>query len=687
MGFGSLWEESPNCFAPVPSAGSLAVMIRAFQWDLARQIERPEVLHDLLPHYAEWGYQQLYLHLEDAVAYPSLPGVARADAWGWGELEGLVAAAGRVGIAVVPIVNLLGHTQYLIKHPDYRELNELLGPDGRPMAVGQVCPLHPRMGEVAERLLGDVAPLCTAGWVHVGLDESFHLGRHPLSRAEIKEVGLAGHFAGHVRRLHERASARGLRLGLWADMLALLPEAVPLLPAGIAAYDWFYHPFARQPRMELYNFATYDLAPALAARGIGYWACPMNGAFRHEAAPVYGERLANILAWWRRARRTGAEGMLVTSWEPSRLGLETTTLVDASAASLWLEGDEPDDPAALLARGLARMPAEKGGAGRMGAVRAAASARTLLQADQHAFAGYARWEINASWAVVGARGESAAGAKRAANFFARAEARAPRAMLKATLALQAGLARRDVFVREAALGVFRIRRARVARHGERVEAAVKALRAQAEGFEQALRGAERAARVIWAASRPQGRESPWREIFAQDRARLKAWRAWLRAGRFFEASPVCGKWQLRFTVHNFVPALQKVLVEQRGRDGRWQVLHERFAIEFRADAARPRSAVRQGFAALVEVPELRLRIAVRGLGQVRVQGIVLTDGVEERRPVNLTRAARPVVGKVAPKAGFPDLDWANNADELELVFREVEAGLDNDGADGALTKT
>ena len=47
-------------------------MLRAFQWDLARQVERLGWLLAQLPRYAAWGYDELYLHLEDAVEFPSL---------------------------------------------------------------------------------------------------------------------------------------------------------------------------------------------------------------------------------------------------------------------------------------------------------------------------------------------------------------------------------------------------------------------------------------------------------------------------------------------------------------------------------------------------------------------------------------------------------------------------------------
>ena len=71
--------------------------VRAFQWDLARQVERLDFLLKLLPRYAEWGYQELYLHLEDAVEYPSLPAVARPGAYTCAQFTRLVQAATAAG--------------------------------------------------------------------------------------------------------------------------------------------------------------------------------------------------------------------------------------------------------------------------------------------------------------------------------------------------------------------------------------------------------------------------------------------------------------------------------------------------------------------------------------------------------------------------------------------------------------
>ncbi len=641
-------------------------MIAAFQWDLARQVERLDWLLAQLPRYADWGYRELYLHLEDAVEFPSLPGVARRGAYSRRQFARLVGAAGRVGIGVVPIVNLLGHSQYLIKVPGLRDLNELRAPDGSPLASGQLCPLHPRTLEVADALIRDVSPFCSAGKVHVGLDESFHLGRHPLCAAEIAQVGIAAHFGRYVQRLNGVASARGLRLGLWADMLALVPEAIAHLPPGVIAYDWYYYPFGSRPRIELRNFAECDIEPALRARGIEYWGCPMNGAFRHEALPNFGERLANIRDWWRRCRSVGAGGMLVTSWEPSRLSTEMTTLVDAAAACLWLDPGVDDAPG-MLALGFRRVFGGTGGP---------ELSRLALACDERAFSGHARWEINDRWDVSAGRGGlSRFEAERA--FFARLAARGgalPRPF-RASIEFRLYLAERDVYVRATACSILALRR-RLARSGPgdtRVKRGIESLLQSAARFEARVRSGRVAARKLWRLTRNKHPAGPNERISAADAVRLRSLRRWLGRceadpRRLASASPVLGAWQLRFDVILERPALQRVVVECRGPGGGWTELHSRTMIEFRAAAARPRTSIRREFSVPVDGPHAALRIALRGLGQVAIARVELTDGVKSLAPRGWRAASRKALGRPAPGSGFPDLDWGRDTGAVDLDF-------------------
>ncbi|MBX7120656.1 MAG: family 20 glycosylhydrolase [Opitutaceae bacterium] len=640
-------------------------MIRAFQWDLARQVERLDWLLAQLPRYADWGYQELYLHLEDAVEYPSLPFVARSDAYRHRDLAVLVERADRLGIKVVPIVNLLGHTQYLIKTPELRHLNELCSADGTPLERGQVCPVLPQTLETAEKLFNDVRAFCSAGKIHVGLDESFHLGRHPKSREEISAIGLAAHFARYASHLHEQISRRGLKMGMWADMLVLLPEAIPLLPRGIAAYDWYYYPFQSRPRMELYNFREYDLAPALRARGIDYWGCPMNGAFRFEPLPLFSDRLGNLRSWWKRCHQVGAAGFLVTSWEAYRLAIETTTVVDAAASALWRE-PSIDDDVGMLAHGFSCLHPRA-------TVREVRGwARSALACDAHAFCGYARWELNDRWDGISTRTRFARTSAEL-RFYSRIQRQNLPAPFDSSLAFRRYLAQRDILVQDAARGVWRLRRLRRKERHTGFATELQRLHEDAMAFRKALKEGQAAARAMWNRSRNRRSRGQNLEILEADRQRLRSWITWLKRlkkdHRHVEgANPVTGSWQLQFSVHTFAPALQKVVVEEQSVSGDWQPTGARFTIEFRAEAARPHTRVRREMAAPVTRPDATFRIGVRGLGQVIISGVELTNGVATLTPVTESRQTRTTLGKPAPHQGFPDIDWSTNTDAWVFQF-------------------
>ena len=594
-----------------------------FQWDLARQVERLDWLLAQLPRYAEWGYNELYLHLEDAVEYPSLPGVARSDAYTYREFQRLVSAATKAGIKVVPIVNLLGHTQYLIKRPELRDLNELRAPDGSPLERGQICPLHPRTLEVAEKLLRDMAPFCTAGKVHVGLDESFHLGKCPRCRADIRRRGRAAHFATYVHQLRGLAVEQGLHLGLWADMLYFVPDAVPLLPRDVAVYEWYYYNFPRRPRVELFNYVESDLGERLCARGNEYWGCPMNGAFRYEPMPHFRDRLENILSWWRHCQRLNATGFLMTSWEPNRLALELTTVVDAAAASLWLDRGV-SEPAEMLERGFARV---------FGRKTARRSAQVALACDRFPFGGYPRWEINSNWNTVSRR-ESVGEYRREEKYF-RELARTGRkgrtslpGPLQTSVEFRHYLAQRDLAVRTA---------------DER------------ETLPAAIAAGQQAAKAMWASTRERGTHGPNEEILRADAARLKDPTA-------FEP-----KWQLCYVVNNFQPGAHLVAVEQKRPDGKWETLQACHTHEFQNRAARRHGGLRREHAAPVDwdgSPQTlpRLRLVLRGLGQVKLEDVALTNGTSHF-PLRLRRK---IIGRPVPLRGWPALDWTRNRDAIEV---------------------
>jgi len=300
---------------------------------------------------------------------------------------------------------------------------------------------------------------------------------------------------------------------------------------------------------------------------------------------------------------------------------------------------------------------------------------TALAADKFPFSGYPRWQINDRWDVL-ATHESVANYAReesALRTLAKSAGKLPPA-LGASLQFRHYLAQRDRFVRAAAQSVFLARRHLA--DGKTALAAKVVAQAgrDAAQLEKESMKARRAARTMWQSSRDPRQHGPNEEMLVRDAQQLRAWRAWLRHAQKKPAlaqgaTPVCGRWQLQFAVHNFAPALQKIVIEQQGPDGSWKELHNVFTIEFKAAAAQPRAKIVRETSVPVDTADAQLRIAVRGLGQVAISGITLTDGVTARSPTGSRK--RIILGQPAPRSGFPSINWEHNAGEVEMDFSRV----------------
>ncbi len=633
---------------------------RAFQWDLARQVERIDWLVAQLPLYAEWGYQELYIHLEDAVEFPSLPQVGRKNAYSYKEFSFLVNQATSCGIKVIPIVNLLGHTQYLIKVPELNYLNECLDNNGKPLASGQVCPVNPDTIKIAELLIRDIAPFCTAGKLHVGLDESYHLGKHPFSRKEIDHIGLSAHFARYVGKLNALCNAYGLILGMWADMLALLPDAISLLPRGISAYDWYYYPFNKRPKLELRNFDSYDVSKALKRQGIDYWGCPMNGPFRYEVLPVFKERLINCIDWWKRCLETKASGYLVTSWETQRMGAEIPRLVDAAVAGLWLEKEY--DPKTLLELGCKRI---YGKGGRK-------TAQILWKTDRYPYSGYTRWMINSNWKSLYDAGNLKRWRKEDHFFKVLNKVKDLETSVSLLLRLRGYIAARDLWVRESSQQIDALQECILLSDNKVLRKHLNFLSLHTLKFKKHLISVRSVAKKVWARTRNPKERGPNELMLIEDLKRLEMWNSWLVAakkniGKVRKESVFGSPNRLLFTVENKFPALQRISIQQQHKGGSvWKELFSTFFIEFLAKAAVKKTVLEYPLSIPLIGTKIgqkpSLRVSVQGFGKLYIRNIRITDGIT-------THNLRPdtiCLGQDAPKKGFPVFDWTLDKDFIQI---------------------
>ncbi|SCL26592.1 hexosaminidase [Micromonospora rhizosphaerae] len=347
--------------------------VRGVHLDLKGPALAPSYLDGLLARLGALRVNTLLVEYEDRFPYPAELDLAAPDTV---DVPALLATAARHGMTVVPLVQCLGHLEYALRRPRWRNLAE----DDRHQ---QLCPMLPGSLEFFAGTLDAVlAAHPEADLVHIGGDEPWSLGACQRCAGQRRPDLYAQHVAAAARVVIEA----GRRPVVWDDVLYAErdPALVDALPAETVLMPWEYAATGRTGWARWGNpqtvVATSDLvasappgaplvpvaslppeerrlietvksgdhplpwARALAARGrtvIG--AAAARGADGPNAAhPHWSRRLANVGMWAAQARSLGIEGVVSTAWaaydtvSPPCEPLPTAEpVLAASAARYW----------------------------------------------------------------------------------------------------------------------------------------------------------------------------------------------------------------------------------------------------------------------------------------------------------------------------------------------------------------
>lgn len=177
--------------------------------------------------------------------------VAAPDTLTRPQLRQIVDEARDLGLEIIPLVQCIGHLEWLLQHEQYADIRE------EDQVRAQLCPSNPRSpavwAELTEQVLDFVGPCAR---VHIGGDETRQLGVCPRCAARAAEAGKGRLYADHVNQVCAWLAERGIAPIIWDDILCTHPETMDVLHEAAEVMYWDY-------------WTTQDPSPLLVARGSG----------------------------------------------------------------------------------------------------------------------------------------------------------------------------------------------------------------------------------------------------------------------------------------------------------------------------------------------------------------------------------------------------------------------------------
>ena len=264
------------------------------------------------------GATHILLEWEDMLPWSGdLAVLACPHAFTAKEVERVLKAARELDLEVVPLVQTLGHLEFVLKHNAFAPLREDRDD------FGTLCPVNQQAHQLVGNMLSQVATLHPYSTkVHIGCDEPT-LGVHAetVSASASDADGLAGVLVGHVQRTALAARSLGCECLMWHDSGMGMEERCleRLLGTGVTLIIWDYRP-------QLDN-ATVRFADTLTSRAQGVpplLATAYKGGDAPDAViPKEEDRMSNQRAWLqyvgrRQTAPTPIAGVVLTGW--SRFG-------------------------------------------------------------------------------------------------------------------------------------------------------------------------------------------------------------------------------------------------------------------------------------------------------------------------------------------------------------------------------
>lgn len=339
----------------------------AVHLDLKGVAFRPSYLPQLLGDLASQGVNAVLIEYEDLFPFDPASGIDvvqdRKTLWSRATLARFLALAKRHGIEVIPLQQCLGHFEYVFRWRRYRAL----ALDRKYPSTVDIA--NPRAVALVHAMLRQVLEAHPdSRYVHLGMDEAHALVVH----AKANKLDVVELFLSHLSSLCDLCEAHGKKPIIWSDMLEdhmnarslrlfeKFRERVVLCPwdygtsgettsvGRIAGWRfsrrWLDRPedpaapaiggghtfiedlpeavrrvvgkdlrtraagglpgFTSMFQADLWRRLGFDVLGAAALR------CSTNLA----TLPTYNRQSANLRAWGAAVRRSGAIGLVGTSW-------------------------------------------------------------------------------------------------------------------------------------------------------------------------------------------------------------------------------------------------------------------------------------------------------------------------------------------------------------------------------------
>lgn len=206
-----------------------------FHMDFNHVSLRKEYICRWLERLSDMGYNAILWEIEDKVQLETCSDVIWPEALSKNEFRSILNYSRKLGLEPIPLLQTIGHAEYILKHDAYCHMRELKNRhDCYCTSNLDVRSFLKNMAEEYLDMFGDIQHF------HIGGDEAYIFASCPKCKAAAERLNSNSLYAEHIIDIAQPIIARGVRPGIWSDMMLSHPENIEYIPKNLAIWDWNY---------------------------------------------------------------------------------------------------------------------------------------------------------------------------------------------------------------------------------------------------------------------------------------------------------------------------------------------------------------------------------------------------------------------------------------------------------------
>ena len=316
-----------------------AILQRAVHYDTKHHQDKMSYVKSFIKELADYKINMFVWEWEDKFAYPSHPEIGAPGAFTPAEIRDVTAYAKKYHIQIVPLVQGLGHSSFILKWPQFAHLREI------PASNFEFCPLKEGTYDLLFDLWKDAMDATPGSeYIHVGSDETYELGlceECQKKAAEISKKGIYHLFTDKVAKyiLSKKRKPMVWEMPMGWEMnnngMAVKPNKGLVLTEDDTRRQMMIDN-ARRAKQLGYEVFFYDPNPGIEPLFLPYF-------YRDETDTDNMGCLEESYNVLKKAATSGVyDGMIRTSWDDAGLHNQMWMLSFVTSAAFSWNGTSPD---------------------------------------------------------------------------------------------------------------------------------------------------------------------------------------------------------------------------------------------------------------------------------------------------------------------------------------------------------